>query len=192
LAEGRPRRGPLRRAILPLPRYPLRGAAIISALIFGYAVSAPAWAVAQAPAASAQQTKARQTKGETPAVVLNDDNVASIMGQNVFSASGQSMGRIVDILVDRDGNVRAAIIDFGGFLGVGSRKVAVDWHALHFPAKGKLDHLILSLSRDEVRVAPEYKPGEPVVVVKATGNAAPPAASGPSTPSAKAKETPAK
>ena len=27
---------------------------------------------------------------------------------------------------------RAAIIDFGGFLGVGSRKIAVAWQALHF------------------------------------------------------------
>ena len=44
------------------------------------------------------------------------------------------MGRIVDVLVDRSGEVRAAIIDFGGFLGVGSRKIAVDWDALHFPA----------------------------------------------------------
>ena len=42
------------------------------------------------------------------------------------------MGRIVDVIVDRSGQVRAAIIDFGGFLGVGSRKIAVDWNALHF------------------------------------------------------------
>ena len=40
------------------------------------------------------------------------------------------MGRIVDVIVNRSGQVRAAIIDFGGFLGVGSRKVAVEWSAL--------------------------------------------------------------
>src|SRR6266849_2785320 len=37
-----------------------------------------------------------------------------------------------DVLVDRSGIVRAAVIDFGGFLGVGSRKIVVDWNALHF------------------------------------------------------------
>ena len=42
------------------------------------------------------------------------------------------MGRIVDVLVDGQGMARAAIIDFGGFLGVGSRKIAVAWQALHF------------------------------------------------------------
>ena len=42
------------------------------------------------------------------------------------------MGRIVDVIVDRAGAVRAAVIDFGGFLGVGSRKIVVDWNALRF------------------------------------------------------------
>jgi hypothetical protein len=40
----------------------------------------------------------------------------------------EDMGRIVDVIVDRSGQVRAAVIDFGGFLGVGSRKIAVDWN----------------------------------------------------------------
>jgi len=39
------------------------------------------------------------------------------------------MGRIVDVIVDLAGVVRAAVIDFGGFLGVGSRKIVVDWNA---------------------------------------------------------------
>ena len=53
------------------------------------------------------------------------------------SSADENMGRIVDVLVVRSGQVRAAIIDFGGFLGVGSRKIAVDWSALHFPAPTK-------------------------------------------------------
>ena len=44
----------------------------------------------------------------------------------------EDMGHIVDVIVDRSGTVRAAVIDFGGFLGVGSRKIVVDWNALHF------------------------------------------------------------
>jgi hypothetical protein len=47
------------------------------------------------------------------------------------------MGRIVDVVVDRTGQVRAAVIDLGGFLGVGSRKIAVDWNALSFPPPGE-------------------------------------------------------
>ena len=48
-------------------------------------------------------------------------------------------------LVDGQGMARAAIIDFGGFLGVGSRKIAVAWQALHFvPQAEKRYGIVLS------------------------------------------------
>ena len=57
------------------------------------------------------------------------------------------MGRVIDIVVDRTGQVRAAVIDFGGFLGVGSRKIAVDWNALRFaPTGSKYDRITLDLT----------------------------------------------
>src|SRR5438128_2636176 len=65
----------------------------------------------------------------TPAVVLDDQEVSTILGKSVRSNADEDMGRIVDIIVSRDGQVRAAIIDFGGFLGIGTRKIAVDWFA---------------------------------------------------------------
>ena len=85
------------------------------------------------------------------------------------------MGRIVDIIVSRDGQVRAAIIDFGGFLGIGTRKIAVDWRALNFAPAGKPGTITVDLTRNQVRLAPEYKRGEPVVVVSSAspGRAAP-------------------
>jgi hypothetical protein len=102
--------------------------------------------------------------------VLNTHEVEGILGREVRSAANEDMGRIVDVLVDRTGQVRAAIIDFGGFLGVGSRKIAVDWNALHFPAPGKPDQFIsLELTRDQVKAAPEYQDGKPVVVLGALG-----------------------
>jgi hypothetical protein len=70
--------------------------------------------------------------------------------------------------------VRAAIIDFGGFLGVGSRRIAVDWNALHFPEPGKPgERITLELTRDQVNTAPEYKDGKPVVVLGALGKLEP-------------------
>ena len=101
----------------------------------------------------------------TPAVVLDDQEVSTILGKSVRSSAGEDMGRIVDIIVSHDGQVRAAIIDFGGFLGIGMRKIAVDWRALNFAPGGKPGGMSLDLTRNQVRLAPEYKRGEPVVVV---------------------------
>jgi hypothetical protein len=92
----------------------------------------------------------------------------------VRSLTDEDMGRIVDILVDGEGRVRAAIIDFGGFLGVGSRKIAVDWKALHFvPTADKRYGVVLELTRDQVKPAPEYKEGKPTIVLGASGNLEP-------------------
>ena len=102
--------------------------------------------------------------------ILNKHEVEGILGRDVRSATDEDMGQIVDVLVDRTGRVRAAIIDFGGFLGVGSRKIAVDWKALHFSQPGKPgERTALELTRDQVRTAPEYKEGKPVVVLGALG-----------------------
>lgn len=115
----------------------------------------------QPPAAALES----QTNKGTPATVVDDQELDGLLGKNVRSSAGEDMGRVVDILVNKSGNVRAVVIDFGGFLGVGTRKIAVDWNALRFPESGKLDRITLELTRNQVRVAPEYRPGEPVVVL---------------------------
>src|ERR1700759_4665730 len=69
-----------------------------------------------------------------------------VLGRDVRSPTDEDMGHIVDVIVDRTGTVRAAVIDFGGFLGVGSRKIVVDWNALHFGrVADKKDNITLEL-----------------------------------------------
>jgi sporulation protein YlmC with PRC-barrel domain len=106
-----------------------------------------------------------------PAVpILESHELQGILGLEVRSATGENMGRIVDVVVDRTGQVRAAVIDFGGFLGVGSRKIAVDWDALSFPRPGdKAGRVTLEFTRDQVKAGPEYQAGKTVVVLGSQG-----------------------
>jgi hypothetical protein len=125
-------------------------------------------AITALPAAPTDPKKADVApapKQGTPATVVDDRDAGGILGRNVRSPTGEDMGRIVDIIVSRNGQVRAAIIDFGGFLGVGSRKIAVAWSALRFPSAGQLDPVNVELTRDQVRLAPEFLEGEPIVVL---------------------------
>ena len=119
---------------------------------------------------------------ETPAVVVDHNQAQTLLGKPVRTAKGEDLGRVVDVIVDRSGVVQAAVIDFGGFLGVGSRKIAVDWHILHFPDSGPLDRLIADLPREQLRKAPVYKEGEPIVIMGRTAPT-PPAAAAPVSPS---------
>lgn len=115
-------------------------------------------------------------KNEPPPsiTVIGPADAHGVLGREVRSATGENMGRIVDVIVDRVGTVRAAVIDFGGFLGVGSRKIVVDWQALHFGAmQGKDSTITLELTQAQVKAAPEYKEGAPVVVLGAAGRLTP-------------------
>ncbi len=132
--------------------------------------AAPPSAAAPAtpPAAPANGAVAPSQGGGTPAVVLDTQDYESLLGKSVRAMNGDDLGRIIDVIIDREGRPRAAVIDFGGFLGVGSRKIAVDWRVLKFTTEGKVGRLTLQLNRNQVRVSPEYKSGEPVVVLGAT------------------------
>jgi hypothetical protein len=119
---------------------------------------------AAAPANAAEKKPPDQAPtADTPAVVVDDNNVESLLGKDVKSAAGEKLGQITDILVSHSGAIRAAVIDFGGFLGVGSRKIAVAWPTLHFSPSA----ITLGMTRDELRVTPEYHQGEPIVIVGA-------------------------
>jgi hypothetical protein len=128
----------------------------------------PNAAPAPQPPAAAPSTqnddKTKDEKTSVPATVVDGEQLESVLGIEALSSTGEDMGRIVDIIVDRTGQVRAAIIDFGGFLGVGSRKIAVDWRSLHFDPK-KAGVVALNLTKDQLRVAPVYKAAEPVIMI---------------------------
>jgi hypothetical protein len=96
------------------------------------------------------------------------DHLFRILGRDVLSAKGEDMGRIVDVLFDEKGAPHAAVIDFGGFLGVGNRKIAVSWSALRFDLGEKKNVIALDLGREQLKAAPEFKPTEldkPIPVV---------------------------
>jgi PRC-barrel domain len=106
--------------------------------------------------------------------IIGARDAHGVLGREVRSAADENMGRIVDVIVDRGGVVRAAVIDFGGFLGVGSRKIVVDWSALHFGSvANKSDSISLELTKEQVTAAPEYKEDTPIVVLGASGTLKP-------------------
>lgn len=106
--------------------------------------------------------------------IIGASEAHGVLGRDVRSAADEDMGRIVDVIVDRSGHVRAAVIDFGGFLGVGSRKIVVDWTAMRFGmVVNKKDSVTLELTKAQVAAAPEYKEDTPIVVLGASGSLQP-------------------
>jgi hypothetical protein len=157
---------------------------VFAAVAFATSATATSWAEDKPASPPADQSSPQPPQPQTtpPAAapkepappasvtIIGAKEAHGVLGRDVRSPANEDMGRIVDVIVDRSGTVRAAVIDFGGFLGVGSRKIVVDWNALHFASiADKSDSITLDLTKDQVKAAPEYKEDQPIVVLGASG-----------------------
>lgn len=64
----------------------------------------------------------------SPFISPADDSAWSVndlMGKDVYGIEGEAIGSVSDVLISH-GGVSAVVIDVGGFLGIGSKSVAVD------------------------------------------------------------------
>jgi sporulation protein YlmC with PRC-barrel domain len=78
-----------------------------------------------------------------------------IVGANVTSTQGETIGSIQDIILDGDeGDVTAAVVSVGGFLGFGAKNIAVDWNELQIDWDG--NEITLNLTREQADEAEEY------------------------------------
>ncbi len=124
--------------------------------------SAPMPGRATAPPLTEQQ------RPPEPARQLAADEVVPILGRKIVGASNEELGRVVNVLVDDLGRTRALVIDFGGFLGVGSRKIAVDWGQLVFNPGSPDRQIGLKMTREQIQGAREFKENVPKPVDVAT------------------------
>jgi hypothetical protein len=100
-----------------------------------------------------------------PEPIASPPRLQTVLGREVTPPKGRGVesGRIIDVLIDGDGQVHAFVVEFGGFLGIGTRKIAVDRAAFQF-IDGKI---FVEISRAQLQATREWGAGEPPPVVKA-------------------------
>jgi hypothetical protein len=83
-----------------------------------------------------------------------------LLGQDVKGPSDMVVAQLVNVLVDAQAAPVGAVLDYGGFLGVGKRRLAVAWEVLSIGSAG----IKLSLSREQLRGIPDFKETEGAVL----------------------------
>ena len=68
----------------------------------------------------------------SPTTFTGDWRASKVVGLNVYNDKNESIGSINDLLMDKSGGVKAAVISVGGFLGVGAHLVAVPYEKVKF------------------------------------------------------------
>ena len=113
-----------------------------------------------APAASSEMGSAANTiTAQKP-----DEWLATkLRGTSVLGSDGVKIGSVDDILLDRNGSIKALVIGVGGFLGIGAKDVAIPFKQFQVVpgTEGKSDVLTLSMTKDQLSDAQDFKPYEP-------------------------------
>jgi len=68
----------------------------------------------------------------TSATYQGDWRTSKVVGLNVYNDQNENVGSINDLLTDKSGNIKGAVLSVGGFLGMGSRYVAIPFEKLKF------------------------------------------------------------
>ncbi|HET6630301.1 MAG TPA: PRC-barrel domain-containing protein [Woeseiaceae bacterium] len=82
-----------------------------------------------------------------------------IVGKTVVSAEGEEIGEVQEVVQDPAAGQKFAVVDVGGFLGVGQKSVVIALDELQTSSSGQ-DRLESNLTRETLETKSEYTPGE--------------------------------
>jgi hypothetical protein len=79
---------------------------------------------------------------------------SKLVGATVKNAANETVGKIDDLIVSRNDKVLYAVLSVGGFLGIGSKLVAVPYTSLQVDQK----NLVLPAgTKEQLKALPEFK-----------------------------------
>jgi PRC-barrel domain len=137
-------------------------ASIVFAMVSALTVST---ALAQAPerpgAASPPAASVKPGSSQIVDAQGRDEWLASkLRGTTVLGLDNQKVGDVVDILLDKSGQVRAFIVGVGGVLGLGAKEVAIDLTEFREvpPSNGSKAQLKVPMTKEQLTQAPDFKP----------------------------------
>jgi sporulation protein YlmC with PRC-barrel domain len=78
-----------------------------------------------------------------------------VEGTSVYNADGEKLGSIDDLMIDKvSGQVRYAVLEFGGFLGMGTDRYPLPWNMLKYDTD--LEGYVVPLDKSRLEKAPRY------------------------------------
>lgn len=63
---------------------------------------------------------------------MKADQAEQLIGKHVVSSGGQDMGEVNNLIVDGKGQVKGAVVQWGGFLGIGDKERVVPWNQVRY------------------------------------------------------------
>lgn len=91
----------------------------------------------------------------TPNTISSVISSDRVNGTNVYNPAGEKLGTIETLVIDKiSGKVRYAVMEFGGFLGIGTDRYPLPWDTLKY--EPDMGGYVVTLAREQLEDAPRY------------------------------------
>ena len=109
---------------------------------------------------AADQTTAMDSNGGFLTASSDQIRATTVIGKEVYNSEDESIGEVSDLVLQKEGGTRAALVDVGGFLGVGAKTVAIPFDELKFSRMDEVAEpkVTVAMSKEQVEQLPEYMP----------------------------------
>ncbi|HEX7082063.1 MAG TPA: PRC-barrel domain-containing protein [Gammaproteobacteria bacterium] len=101
-----------------------------------------------------------QQPGMGAGATLESMATDQIVGKTVVSRQGEEIGEVNDVVTDPTSGQKFAVVDVGGFLGVGEKSIVIGLDELQMSTTGGGDRLQSDLTREELQTKTEYAPDD--------------------------------
>jgi sporulation protein YlmC with PRC-barrel domain len=137
---------------------------VLSAVVVGFPMVASVHAQSPSPAAPTKaEPPAAPVAGHIPLGVSVQESqlvatgwrVSKLMHADIRNERGDKVGKVDDILVASDGSLSTAIIDVGGFLGMGEHRVAIPVQQFSMGEKNRIT--LPGATKDSLKQLPEFE-----------------------------------
>jgi sporulation protein YlmC with PRC-barrel domain len=81
---------------------------------------------------------------------------SKIVGTRVYNDANENIGSVEDIVLKPDGTMDEVVLSVGGFLGIGSKYVAVPFSDLKISRDGNSLKIMTNGTKDSLKGLPDY------------------------------------
>ena len=119
--------------------------------------------------AASGSDKATAAKDEPAPEKMDSSHVRASkwIGKGVEGTDGKDIGKVADLILDKDGKVQKVVVSVGGFLGIGDKHVALGPDQVKFGAD---DKLTTSMSQEQLKTHPRFEYAEDRSATPRTGS----------------------
>ena len=117
---------------------------------------------ADAPADTATATADADADADATddSAVINADgslNASKLIGLDVQSPEDKKVGDIGEVVLDKEGQVEGVVVDVGGFLGIATHPVLLDWKDVTLASQDGKDRAVVNLTKEKLEQMPAYE-----------------------------------